>query len=155
MDIKLIISFRIVRTMYKFNCRLVLEAETVYLGNPWGFIIRSGQMPRSVKGKSSCWTMVPQTPFCPCLLLNLSPTYAHEIEIKSGIPKNKARFQNDTNSKLSYLWSTSMPNQEFYTQVIILVRIKCYFIHNAGLSFGTFECLISRLIVTANANKGT
>lgn len=49
------------------------------LGNPWGFMIKSGQMPRSENGKSSCWTMVPQTPFCPCLLLNLSPTYMNEI----------------------------------------------------------------------------
>nr|GMD25946.1 hypothetical protein A4E30_00093 [Ipomoea batatas] len=37
-------------------------------------MIRSGHMPRSENGKSSCWTMLPQTPFCPCLLLNLSPS---------------------------------------------------------------------------------
>jgi hypothetical protein len=44
------------------------------LGKPWGFMIRSGQIPLSEKGKSSCCTIVPHTPFWPCLLLNLSPT---------------------------------------------------------------------------------
>lgn len=54
-----------------------------YLGNPWGFMIKSGQMPRSENGKSSCWTMVPQTPFCPCLLLNLSPSWVNLLNEKS------------------------------------------------------------------------
>lgn len=53
-------------------------SKEFYLGNPWGFIIKSGHIPRSENGKSSCWTMVPQTPFCPCLLLNLSPTCTHQ-----------------------------------------------------------------------------
>ena len=43
-------------------------------GNPWGFIIKSGQTPLSLKGMSSCRTMLPTTPFCPCRLLNLSPS---------------------------------------------------------------------------------
>ena len=43
-------------------------------GNPWGFIIKSGQTPLSLKGMSSCRTILPTTPFCPCLLLNLSPS---------------------------------------------------------------------------------
>lgn len=75
-----------------------------YLGNPWGFIIKSGQMPRSENGKSSCWIMVPQTPFCPCLLLNLSPTWRDNIHKKKSQTKisddhsihNKSRLETFT-----------------------------------------------------------
>lgn len=36
-------------------------------GKPWGFMTTSGTMPSSLKGKSSCGTISPHTPFCPCL----------------------------------------------------------------------------------------
>jgi len=42
-------------------------------GNPWGFIIMSGHHPLSLKGISIYGTMIPTTPFWPCLELNLSP----------------------------------------------------------------------------------
>jgi len=42
-----------------------------------GFMMRSGHTPFSEKGRSSCATMAPHTPFCPCRLLNLSPSCTH------------------------------------------------------------------------------
>lgn len=68
-------------------------------------MIKSGQMPRSENGKSSCWTMVPQTPFCPCLLLNLSPTYMNEIIFQKfrGSSKLTTCIQHDNDSITSGL----------------------------------------------------
>lgn len=43
-------------------------------GNAWGLIIRSGRIPVTAeKGISISGHSWEQTPFCPCLLLNLSP----------------------------------------------------------------------------------
>ena len=50
-----------------------------HVGQAHGFMMRSGQMPRSEKGRSACCTMVPTTPFCPCRLLNLSPTSGRRV----------------------------------------------------------------------------
>ncbi len=43
-------------------------------GMACGLIMRSGIMPSSVNGMSSCGTTAPMTPFCPCLDANLSPS---------------------------------------------------------------------------------
>lgn len=87
--------------------------KVYYLGNPWGFIIKSGQMPRSENGKSSCWIMVPQTPFCPCLLLNLSPTWRDNIRKKESQPKIQDDYSIHNKSRL-----------ETFTSGLRVCRIK-------------------------------
>jgi len=108
-----------------------------YLGNPCGFIIKSGQMPRSEKTKSSCWTIVPHTPFCPCRLLNLSPTWGDKIW---GSPKlnaqEKKRHKQDI-TRSNYLWSASLANYEINTQIAILVREEHCPIYHCCLSSQT------------------
>eukprot|EP00960_Hanusia_phi_P030336 748533-Hanusia_phi.AAC.2 len=52
-------------------------------GNPWGFMMRSGQRPSSVKGMSSWGMMMPVTPFCPCLDENLSPSSGRRVVLIS------------------------------------------------------------------------
>ena len=49
-------------------------------GKPCGFMMMSGQMPRSEKGMSSCGTMWPMTPFCPWRDENLSPSSGLRVE---------------------------------------------------------------------------
>lgn len=120
------------------------------LGNPWGFMIKSGQMPRSENGKSSCWTMVPQTPFCPCLLLNLSPTYMNEIIFQRIF---KVNHIHTTWQQFNYLRSTSMANQWFDTQIIMSIRKESYFIHHTRLPIWSIVFLEGRPIVTAYGNE--
>jgi hypothetical protein len=45
-------------------------------------MIRSGLQPVSENGISYSFTMRPQTPFCPCLLENLSPSSGRLIYLK-------------------------------------------------------------------------
>lgn len=40
-----------------------------------GLIVRSGEIPVKVNGRSSYLYVIPQVPFYPCLLQNLSPIY--------------------------------------------------------------------------------
>ena len=51
-----------------FNCAMVIR-----LGIAWGLIIISGLMPSLVNGISLSAIIFPMVPFCPHLLLNLSP----------------------------------------------------------------------------------
>lgn len=49
-------------------------AIVILEGNAWGLIIRSGRIPECPEnGISTSGHNCEQTPFCPCLLLNLSP----------------------------------------------------------------------------------
>ena len=45
----------------------------ILVGIAWGFRIKSGFTPSAVNGMSSSGIIIPTTPFCPCLLENLSP----------------------------------------------------------------------------------
>jgi len=51
------------------NCPIVILE-----GIACGLIIRSGTVPSSENGRSSCGTIKPMTPFCPCRDANLSPS---------------------------------------------------------------------------------
>lgn len=53
---------------HSIRCPIVMR-----LGIAWGFTIKSGDIPSHVNGMSSCLYVMPQVPFCPCRLANLSP----------------------------------------------------------------------------------
>ena len=59
-------------------------------GKPCGFMMRSGTMPLSVKGRSSWPTMRPHTPFWPCLELNLSPSSGLRVERNSTFTRKSS-----------------------------------------------------------------
>lgn len=104
-------------------------------------------MPLSENGKSSCWTIVPQTPFCPCLLLNLSPSYATNTEREIN---QLLQIKNTTTiiKTRDYLRPTSVTDHKFDTHVAILIRAKNYPINY--FTSKTFKCLWNGSICTGN-----
>lgn len=106
-------------------------------------------MPLSENGKSSCWTIVPQTPFCPCLLLNLSPSYGNKYrERNQSTTSNKKHYYLTIIKTRDYLRPTSVTDHKFDTHVAILIRAKNYPI-NYFTSI-TFKCLLYGSICTGN-----
>lgn len=72
--------YRLLRTHQKVNiCTFAaIDSKSIAIvileGNAWGLMIRSGLMPVFAEnGMSMSGHSWEQTPFCPCLLLNLSP----------------------------------------------------------------------------------
>lgn len=104
-------------------------------------------MPLSENGKSSCWTIVPQTPFCPCLLLNLSPSYSNKYREGNQSTTNKEHYLAIIKTR-DYLRPTSVTDHKFDTHVAILIRAKNYPINY--FTSKTFKSLFNVVICTGN-----
>lgn len=94
-------------------------------GNACGFITISGTIPCIVKGKFSWDSKKPRTPFCPCMLENLSPRHGDrtcsKMYVKSVWHSNKARA-----SQKSF-WPTSGTILQYKkSHVLHIVRICIY-----------------------------
>mmetsp|Transcript_29596 Transcript_29596/g.95622 ORF Transcript_29596/g.95622 Transcript_29596/m.95622 type:complete len:208 (-) Transcript_29596:2340-2963(-) len=77
-------------------------------GKPCGFMMISGQMPRSEKGMSSCATIRPMTPFCPCREENLSPSSGLRVDRTRSLIRWVSFLLPDNRTRSTYVspWPT-------------------------------------------------
>mmetsp|Transcript_43054 Transcript_43054/g.100899 ORF Transcript_43054/g.100899 Transcript_43054/m.100899 type:complete len:205 (+) Transcript_43054:618-1232(+) len=74
-------------------------------GKPCGFMMMSGQTPRSEKGRSSCCTMRPMTPFCPWRDENLSPSSGRRVERMRILIRCESFLLPETITRSTYVFS--------------------------------------------------